>query len=130
MSIPSVSSTVSSLFGWHNDQVNSLATVETDLDTLVTVYQADAANIAALASELLTYDLPQPGYSLGGENYSTPAVLSDAPVSPLPVAPEGQAIAVSLAALLVPVFEALLGTDSAPIVTALENVGNGAAPLA
>jgi hypothetical protein len=78
---------------------------------------------------LLTDDLPQPGYSLGGENYTTPAVLSDAPVSPLPIATEGQALAVSLAALLVPVFQTLLNNDAAPIVTALENVGNGSAPL-
>jgi len=127
MTIPSVSSVVSSQFGWHNDAVNDLAAIEADLTQLVSDYTADNATRAALVSEIASYGLPQPGFALGGENYSEVSVLSDAPISPLPLIPEGDAITVSLCTALIPVMETL-GADSA-LIAALTNASNGT-PLA
>jgi len=104
-------SVISSWNGFHNDADYSLSAIQADLDTLLSQYvEADAANLAGIAADLIDNGLPA-WASLGGANQDVVAVLGG-PISPLPLTLEYQAVAVSLAAALIPVFEAL-GADSA-----------------
>lgn len=114
---------ISTFNGLHNSLVVDVDAIEADLDQLLADVTANAGTMATTVASIVSDGVPD-WANYGGSQGDVLAVLGG-PTSPLPMVTETLPVAVSLAALLVPVFEALLGTDQAPVIADLTNLANG-----